>query len=368
MPSMLRKTPKLLLLATFGLACSARYEVGSMEPAIGGAGGSVPGPTAGTMSVGGSGNAGAPSGGYASSACIRRVTPEPVAVLVPPEVIWSRVTHFVWGDAHDPPVMLPEQASYEWAGELVEKAFAQAQLEAGSVPGASFFIRSWLNLTQDPFDGDYDAQLANEDNVMLEVLLQSSWAPGHAGVFSEAQWLSLHGSIPARGAQMSAAVFGKNVPAPPPGVDRNIYDGALTERQAMEMASATQPPCAACHNLMNPLGFALGHFDREGSYRELDHGQEIDATGSYQTNDGGKLEFDGIADFGAKAADSCDANQAIVDGFLRVALGYLGYGDQAREALISEHTERIRSAYVMGGRSYLALVKGYAQSPLTLRQ
>lgn len=366
---MRRKTPRLLLLATFGLACSARYEVGSMEPATGGSAGSGPDHTpGGTMSVGGSGSTGAPGGGYANPACIRRVTPEPVAVLVPPAVIWSRVSQYVWGDAHDPPVMLPEEASYEWAGELVEKAFAQARLETGSVPGASFFIRSWLKLTQDPFDGDYDAQLANEDSVMLEVLLQSSWAPGHAGVFSEAQWLSLHGSIPARGAQISAAVFGKNVPAPPPSVDRNIYDGALTERQAIEMTSGAQPACASCHNIMNPLGFALGHFDREGSYRELDHGQPIDTTGSYQTNDGSTMEFDGIADFGAKAADSCEANQTIVDSFLRVALGHLGHGDEDREALITQHSERVRSAYVMGGRSYLALVKGYAQSPLTLRQ
>jgi hypothetical protein len=366
---MLRKTPKLLLLATFGLACSARYEVGSMEPAMGGSAGSVPEPsTAGSMSVGGSRSAGTASGGYTSSSCIRRVTPEPVAVLVPPAVIWSRVAPLVWDDAkHDPPVMLPEEASYEWAGELVEKAFAAARVETGSVPGASSFIRSWLRLTQDPFDGDYDTQLASEDSVMLEVLLQSSWAPGHVGVFSEAQWLFMHPSIPARGAQISSALFGKNVPAPPPGVNRNVYDGELTERQAIEMTSGAQPACASCHNMMNPLGFALGHFDREGSYRELDHGQEIDTTGSYETN-AGVIEFDGIADFGAKAAESCDANQAIVDSFLRVALANLGYGDEAREALITEHTERIRSAYVMGGRSYLALVKGYAQSPLTLRQ
>jgi hypothetical protein len=386
MPAMLRKMPRLLLLATVGLACSARYEVGAMEPVLGGSGGSAgsggSGPDenkAGTESGGSAMTAGMGFGGVAghyasgsvqSEMCIRRVTPAPVAVLVTPELVWSRVSKFVWGEEeHEPPVALPDHASYEWAGELVEQAFAAARLETSAVPGANFFIRELLSISPDePFEGDYDAQLANEDSVLLEVLLQSSWAPGHAGVFSEPYWLSLHEGIPSRGADISAAVFGKNVPAPPPNVNRNIFDGELTERQALEMATGAQAACATCHNLMNPLGYALGHFDRDGNYRELDHEQEIDTTGSYRTNDGGSLDFDGIADFGAKAAESCDANQAIVDNFLRLALEDLGYDEGTRESLITEHTARVRSAYVMGGRSYLALVKAYAQSPLVLRQ
>jgi hypothetical protein len=368
MPTMLLKAPVLLAVATLGLACSARYEVGSMEPdGAGGAdentGGTMS--VAGSVSAGGSGNAGP---GVLSEMCIRRVTPEPVmGDLVAPTVVWGRVSKLIWGtEEHAPPAELPETTSYAFAGHLVEGAFLQAQMEVGAVPGIGDLIRQWLSLGPEPLEGGYEMQLVGSDNLLLDVLLRSSWEPGRAGVFSEPTWLALNQSIPARGAKISTFVFGKNIPAPPPNVNRNIYDDALTERQAMERA-IVNAPCAACHNLMNPLGYALGHFDHDGNYRELDHGQSIDTTGSYLTNDGDSLEFDGIEEFGAKASDSCDANRAIVDNFLRVALSEPNVSIEARELLIEQNQERVRSAYVMGGRSYLALVKAYAQSPLVLK-
>jgi hypothetical protein len=45
----------------------------------------------------------------------------------------------------------------------------------------------------------------------------------------------------------------------------------MTLRQRMEM-HATNPACATCHQMMDPIGFALESFDRIGAYRETDHG------------------------------------------------------------------------------------------------
>jgi hypothetical protein len=41
----------------------------------------------------------------------------------------------------------------------------------------------------------------------------------------------------------------------------------------------TQPACASCHSIMDPVGFSLEHFDLVGKWRELDEGSPIDATG-----------------------------------------------------------------------------------------
>jgi hypothetical protein len=40
----------------------------------------------------------------------------------------------------------------------------------------------------------------------------------------------------------------------------------------------SNPVCASCHNRMDPLGFALEHYDAVGHWREADGGAPIDAT------------------------------------------------------------------------------------------
>ena len=37
----------------------------------------------------------------------------------------------------------------------------------------------------------------------------------------------------------------------------------------------TNPRCASCHNIIDPLGFAFGHFDGVGQWRCLDHEQAM---------------------------------------------------------------------------------------------
>jgi hypothetical protein len=368
---MRRRKSGILLMGLAALACSARYEVGQMDPsAEGGASNGGGTASAGTLAGGNASTAGSASAlGVFGPQCIKTGSPaELTGEFAAPDVVWSRIEKMIWGDAHLPPEALPAQTSYGWAGDVVDQAFEQALAEMNSVPGGSFFVVQWLKLgdAEEPLKGDYDSQLARSTNVMLEVLLQSSWAPGHAGVFSEAAWLLRHQSIPARGAAILEAVFSRVVPAPPPSVDRNVIDVGLQDRAAIE-ATMSSPACASCHSLMNPLGYALGHFDRAGNYRELDHDLPIDTTGTFMADGQDVIAFDGIADFGAKAADTCHANLSIADGFLRVALTELGYDETTREAAIEANRERVQQAFVAGGRSYPALVKAFAQSALVLR-
>ena len=44
-------------------------------------------------------------------------------------------------------------------------------------------------------------------------------------------------------------------------------------------AHVANPVCGACHNLMDPIGFGLEHFDAVGAWRDLDGTAAIDATG-----------------------------------------------------------------------------------------
>jgi len=80
-------------------------------------------------------------------------------------------------------------------------------------------------------------------------------------------------------------------PPPPPGTVPPLPEGAAAKahsvREQME-AHRANPPCAGCHKLMDPIGFALENFDAVGTWRTLDAGARIDASG--QLTDGTKVD------------------------------------------------------------------------------
>jgi hypothetical protein len=86
-------------------------------------------------------------------------------------------------------------------------------------------------------------------------------------------------------------------PPPPPPPDVPSLDTAggdperpPTMRDAMVRHRAN-PACAGCHARMDPIGFAMEHFDAIGRWRETDNGAPIDATGVFPEG----TAFTGIA-------------------------------------------------------------------------
>src|SRR5205823_6030151 len=72
-------------------------------------------------------------------------------------------------------------------------------------------------------------------------------------------------------------------PPPPPAVvpaleENTVGQKAKTMRGRLESHRVNQP-CAGCHRLMDPIGFALDKFDAVGAWRDRDAGAPIDATG-----------------------------------------------------------------------------------------
>ncbi len=69
-------------------------------------------------------------------------------------------------------------------------------------------------------------------------------------------------------------------PPPPPGVEGlpegDMSSGSLRDRLELHRAD---PTCASCHNLMDPLGLGLEHYDAIGSFRTEDDGFPVDASG-----------------------------------------------------------------------------------------
>jgi hypothetical protein len=86
-----------------------------------------------------------------------------------------------------------------------------------------------------------------------------------------------------RGKWVLENLLGAPVPQPPPGVETNLTDttpGAAptSVRQRLERHRANQS-CAACHAVMDPVGFSLEQFDLIGKWRDTDGGSPVNATG-----------------------------------------------------------------------------------------
>ena len=86
-----------------------------------------------------------------------------------------------------------------------------------------------------------------------------------------------------RGKALREKLLCQQVPRPPPNVDFSIVENPdSTLRTARERLAAhrSNPLCAGCHKITDPIGLALEHFDGAGQYRETEKGAPIDASGT----------------------------------------------------------------------------------------
>jgi hypothetical protein len=64
-----------------------------------------------------------------------------------------------------------------------------------------------------------------------------------------------------------------------PALEESATDGRLLSVRATLEVHRENPNCAACHAVLDPLGFALENFDATGRWRDRDASGPIDASG-----------------------------------------------------------------------------------------
>jgi hypothetical protein len=122
---------------------------------------------------------------------------------------------------------------------------------------------------------------------------------------------------------------------PPPPEDLVIEEpdtskGTLRERMESHRSNAT---CAACHNLMDPIGLGLENFDAIGRYRETENGEAIDASGTYP--DG--RAFKKPSELATLIAEDPRFVACVTDKLLAFGLGRaLSSGDHAAAAAVAQ--------------------------------
>ncbi len=116
-----------------------------------------------------------------------------------------------------------------------------------------------------------------------------------------------------RGVFIARSVLGRVLRPPPEAIAPFAADlhPDLMTRQRVSLQTKPES-CQSCHGMINSLGFTLEHFDAVGRYRTEEKGRPIDATGSYETRAGERVEFDGTRDIAAFLAESEEAHTAFV--------------------------------------------------------
>jgi hypothetical protein len=157
------------------------------------------------------------------------------------------------------------------------------------------------------------------------------WAPyefpaddPRAGILTQIAFLSQYAhpgrtSPTRRGRGIREVLMCQVVPDPPPNVDFSIVEDPHakfnTARERLT-AHATDPTCAGCHKLTDPIGLALEKFDGAGQFRETEHGAPIDASGSL---DG--VAYSDAAGLGKALHDSDSVRSCIINRLYGYGVG-----------------------------------------------
>lgn len=118
-------------------------------------------------------------------------------------------------------------------------------------------------------------------------------------------------------------------PPPPPAglmVQAPDPDPKLSTRQRFAEHSSNAS-CAACHSLLDPLGFGFEHYDAIGRWRDNDGAVAVDATGKVNDTDVDGA-FNGVGELSAKLAKSQDVADCVVGKWFVYALGRSASNDR----------------------------------------
>ena len=331
------------------LACGGKYDVGSGETggrsgdagagqassggssvtgqggsnqggstSIGGQSGGDSSGTGGTPVAGASGSSGASTGGSAGTdACDFPVEPLPDHAIASPEVVWDRISRFMYGDTRAPGEPLPSVTDIGWVHQTVQSVLEEQYAEDGRAPGGlEDFFRDWALEGAEGTNVEFWASSfarGNFADFFAEV-------DGRVSFMSDRDFLVVHPDSSRRGFWMVENLVFYKLGIPPEPGDSEPVPAApgKTRRQTME-ETVSQSVCIGCHRMFDPLGFSLEHYDELGDYRTTENGLPIDASGTYdQTSE--HLVFSSIDDLAGQLLPLCEVQSTFAQGLFEYAL------------------------------------------------
>jgi len=206
-----------------------------------------------------------------------------------------------------------------------------------------------------------------------------------AGILGQGSFLAstagpVSTSPTARGIFIRERLLCQHIPPPPPGVNTTLPDpkeGAVHTRRDLMTEHVSNPTCASCHRLMDPIGFGLENFDAIGRWRDQESVQlpgagEGGGRGGKQVklpiNTQGEIAglpnstFSDAKQLGAILAESPVCQKCIVRQMFRYSYGRLE--NSADEPTIDSLFAKFKES----GFRFKTLMTALVQSPEFLRR
>jgi hypothetical protein len=181
--------------------------------------------------------------------------------------------------------------------------------------------------------------------------------PGRGvGVLSQGGLLSAHAkadqSSPVhRGLFVRRKLLCTTPPPPPPGVAITVPDisPTATTRERFTRHSS-DPSCAACHRLMDPIGLGFESYDGAGRWRATENGRAVDASGELVASDVDG-PFVGVAELGRRLSRSDQVARCVPAQWFEFAFGRIAQPEDACSL------EQLGSGFVTSGLKLRDLVR-----------
>ncbi len=177
-------------------------------------------------------------------------------------------------------------------------------------------------------------------------------AESRAGLIATSGILSLYAnqtksSPTKRGKFIREKLLCQTIPLPPPNVPalKDPPPGVIMTRRESLLQHATDPVCASCHSLMDPLGFGLENFDAMGAYRNLDQGKPIEATGNLNG-----APFDGPEGLAKVLVSTPEVSACLTKRFYEYATA----SSASPEAAVA--MQQLADTFAQGGHQMLPLI------------
>lgn len=182
-----------------------------------------------------------------------------------------------------------------------------------------------------------------------------------AGILTQVSFLAQHShpgrtSPTLRGKAIQEILLCEKIPSPPANVNfavvQDVDNPTLKTTRARLSAHLDDEECATCHKLTDPMGLALEKFDGVGQFRQTEHGEPIDTTGSFA-----KTTFDGAAALGWLFRRNDGPINCLVQSTWRFANG------RNLAAFDGPVVARLKAGFAQSGYRMVDLMRAVALSP-----
>jgi hypothetical protein len=316
-----------------------------------------------------------------------------------PYEIASRLSYFFWATMPDDKLFAAADAGALSTPDQIAEQARRLLVDDRAKQGLTDFHMQWLevgDLVQTPKDDDvknFNPMIAqsmlNETRDFVSSLFQGPKASGkletlltstsstidanlapiyganagavnldptqRAGIFTQAAFLAIHSdtgdSNPVkRGDAVLRRLLCQEFKMPdmvPPVADSMPGGSTTRDRFAMH----AMMPCATCHQIIDPIGFAFESYDTVGAWRTTDQGKPVDSTGSVILPGGSQtFKFKGASELINQLATLPEVRDCMTTQWMRYMLGRReGDGD-------GPSLKAVRDLFEKGGHDFRELL------------